>query len=132
MLLNDDQVIDIQARLSSQNAQHAKGVKSWEHVLEWNTEKNPGLDGKLNRKYKLATILANNNRFKSKKPPQYDKWQAKQKLTESLKIGTLPRPRKLPVPKGLESIKPFMNPHRVTKRRDLSRTTTINRKDDRN
>ncbi|MEC8064246.1 MAG: hypothetical protein VX112_05310 [Pseudomonadota bacterium] len=131
-LLNDDQVIDIQARLSSQNAQHAKGVKSWEHILEWNTEKNPGLDAKLERKYKLASILANNNRFKTKKPSHYDKWQAKQKLTESLKISAPPRPKKLPIPEGLESIKPFMNPHRVTKRRDLSRTTTIRRKDDRN
>lgn len=72
------QTLSVQAQLSGQNSCCARGIKSWTSILDFNQEKNPGLDenGELQKTLAFAEILASNNRYTFPKPKNYQAWLA--------------------------------------------------------
>ena len=75
---SDAQTLSVQAQLSGQNSCCARGIKSWTSILDFNQEKNPGLDenGELQETLAFAEILASNNRYTFPKPKNYQAWLA--------------------------------------------------------
>lgn len=75
---SDAQTLSVQAQLSGQNSCCARGIKSWTSILDFDREKNPGLDekGELQETLAFAEVLASNNRFTFPKPKNYQAWLA--------------------------------------------------------
>ena len=124
-LFSNQQVLDVQAELSSLNAGQARGIKSWESLLDWNPAVNPGLNPKLRETFKKASILADNNRFSYKKPyrlssKNYDDFIKNDPKTQlSIKPIQIGYSSPSLATKENKTAKPFMN-----KTRQKSYTTT--------